>query len=264
MSGGLIRFFKVWSKGFGISMGEEMAYKMSFILTVISMIFMDVIGPLITLAIYTVSSGIPGWSLMEFILMQGVVIFIFGFWHTFIGGISWVTADYAAEGELDTVLLKPFSTVAYMAIRGIDFHGLAEVLVGIVLIVMAIIKLNLISWMLGPFIFLIILALVFVFSISLIIATLSIIFVRVYALQNVIDVLGAVAGYPKTVYSTSIRFFITFIVPAAVAGYWPAALILGKEAMSSIFLVSIPVVIILLLSLLFWNIALRRYQSAGG
>lgn len=264
MANGISKFLRVIGKGFSLSMSAEMVYKTSFILLVISIIFSDLIGPLIGYAIYSISAGIPGWTLMEFILLQGVGIFVFGIWHVFIGGISWIASDMTAEGDFDIPLTKPFSTVGYLMAQGIDFHGLTEVLVGLALIVWTVTKLHLINVILVPFIFLIILAIIFMFSISLILAALAVIFVRIWALNNLTDVLGMVSTYPMSVYSQSFRFFFTFIMPAAIAAYWPAAILLGKEPLSSMLTAVISVGIFLVFSLLLWKFALKRYQSAGG
>lgn len=259
-----IKFWEVWKRGFALSMASDMAYRTSFILLVISIIFKDMIGPLISLIIYNVSSGIPGWTLMEFILFQGIVVFVFGIWHAFIGGISWGAAELVDEGELDRVLVRPFNALAYLSAVYVDFHGLAEVLVGIILMIWALATISFNAWMIIPFIFLIALALLFILSISIIIAALSIIFVNVDAVESIVYVLMSVTSYPITVYSSGIRFMLTFIIPAAIASYWPAAVILGKESGAGIFLAIIPVFIFFIFSLWFWNFALKRYQSAGG
>jgi ABC-2 type transport system permease protein len=258
------KFLKVWTKGLGLSISEEMAYKASFVLMIVSIAFGDIVGPLVSYALYSVTNGIPGWTLMQLILLQGVSIFAFGVWHAFLGGISWVTADMAEEGEFDIALLKPFNTIGYLATRGIDFHGITEPIVGMVLIIFVIIKLNLFGWAVLPFVYLLFLACVFMFSISVLMAALSMIFIRIWALRNVIEVVGMVSSYPTNVYAPAIRLFISFIVPAAIAGYWPAAVLVGKESVSMLPMVTLPVAGFLVFSLWLWNFALKRYQSAGG
>lgn len=260
----LSRAWRIWKKGFGLKVASEMAYKLSFFLLVTSIIIKDMIGPLMTFIIYDVSKGIPGWSMMEFILFQGIVIFVFGIWHAFIGGISWGTSELVEEGELESALVKPFNVLAYIAALYIDFHGLAEVLVGAGLMLWAMIALNLFSWTLIPFILLIALALLFILSIAIIIAALSLIFVNVSALNNMIGALMMVAAYPITIYSQGVRFILTFIIPAAIASYWPAAILLGKESASNLITGIIPIFVFFAFSLWLWNYAMKRYQSAGG
>ena len=260
----ITKFFRVLGKGFGLSMSSEMAYKFSFILLSISLIFGDLVGPIISYVMYKVSSGLPGWTLMEFILLQGVSIFIFGIWHTFLGGMSWETSDLVDEGEFDSVLIKPFSIIGTLMSRGMDFHGIMDILTGAFLIILAIVKLHLITLNLIPFVFLILLACAFMFSITLILSALAVIFVRIWAFGTLVDLIGLVSSYPLNVYSNTFRFMITFIIPAAIASYWPSAVLLGKEPLSNILMIVIPVLIFWVVSFWFWKYALKRYQSAGG
>jgi ABC-2 type transport system permease protein len=255
---------KVWLKGFSLSMASEMAYRMSFILIVISIIFKDMIGPLVSLIIYSISSGIPGWTLMEFILFQGIVIFVFGVWHAFIGGISWGTSELVVEGELERVLIRPSNPLVYIASNYIDFHGIAEVVVGFIIIIFALMHLSFNFSLLIPFILLIALALIFILSISIMMAAMAIIFVNIEAMESIIWALLSITSYPITIYKQGIKFFFTFIIPAAIASYWPAAILLGKEAVSRIYMAIIPVMIFFALSLWLWKFALKKYQSAGG
>lgn len=260
----LSKAFELWKRGFSLNMSAEMAYRTSFILVVIALIVSDLIGPLVGYLIYNSTNGIPGWKFMEFILFQGVIIFVFGFWHAFIGGISWMTQDLINEGEFDTILLKPFYILVNISSLAIDFHGIVEVLVGLALMAVAIAKLNLFGPMLLPFILLIILALIFMISVTVMLAALAIIFVKVNALQNIIWTLNDLVSWPITIYAAGVRFFLTFIVPAAVASYWPAAILMGKEPLSKVYFVAFPVLIFFMLSLALWSFSLRRYQSAGG
>jgi len=260
----LKRFFKIWSKGFSLSMSSELAYRTSFVLMALSLIFSRMIGPIITILVYNVSQGIPGWTLMELILLQGVAILVFGFGHAFVGGIAWYTQDLVEEGELENVLLRPFYVLANIASRAVDFHGLADVFTGLALIIFAVIKLNLLNGMIFPFIILILLALIFMTSINIFIAGLSIIFVRVEAFDNIIGSLGQFAGWPITVYPGGIKFLLTFLIPVAIASYWPASILIGKEPLSSIAIAIIPVLVFFVFSIWFWGVALKKYQSAGG
>jgi ABC-2 type transport system permease protein len=258
------RFFKIWARGFSLSMSSQLAYRTSFILLVFSLIFSRMIGPIITILVYNISAGIPGWTLYEMILFQGVAVFVFGFSHAFVGGIAWTTQDMVNEGEFEMVLLRPFYILANIASRSVDFHGLTDVLVGLTLIIFALIKLHLFGPMLLAFALLIMLALIFIFSLNVIVASLAIIFVQVEALDNIVGSVAQFSGWPITIYPGGVKFFLTFIIPAAIASYWPASVLIGKEPLSNIILAAIPVIVFFIFAIWFWGIALKKYQSAGG
>lgn len=258
------RFFKIWSRGFSLSMSSQLAYRTSFILLVFSLIFSRLIGPIITLLVYNISNGIPGWTLWEMILFQGVAVFVFGFNHAFLGGIAWTTQEMVNEGEFEMVLLRPFYILANIASRSIDFHGITDVLVGLVIIVVSVIKLHLFGPMLFAFALLILLALLFILSLDVIVASLAIIFVQVEALDNIVGSVAQFSGWPITIYPGGVKFLFNFVIPVAIASYWPATILLGKEPLTNIFLAIIPVMIFFAFSMWFWKFAMKKYQSAGG
>jgi len=260
----IAKTWDIWKKGLALDMSAEMAYRASFFFIMIALITNDLIGPLVGYLIYGSSNGIPGWNFLEFLLFQGVMIFNFGFWHAFIGGVSWTTQELINEGELDIVLTKPFYILANIYSRSTDFHGITEVLVGLIIMAYAIVKLHLFGMNLIPFALLMVMALLFLMGISIILGAMAIIFVKVGALQSIIWTLNDLVAYPLTIYGTGIRFFLTFIIPASIATYWPAAVLAGKEPLSVAFMVCIPVLIFFLFSLVLWNLTLKKYQSAGG
>ena len=72
------------------------------------------------------------------------------------------------------------------------------------------------------------------------------------------------AKYPTTIYSMPVRIFVTYIIPFAFTGYYPALFLLtGENPWFNIGGVVLISAVLFILSLLIWNKGLKAYESAG-
>lgn len=80
-----------------------------------------------------------------------------------------------------------------------------------------------------------------------------------YGLKNFCD-------YPIQIYGQGMRVLLTFVIPYALTGYYPAAMLLGKVVpYSHIFCWSPAIALIMgLIAYALWHMGLKRYHSAGG
>lgn len=70
--------------------------------------------------------------------------------------------------------------------------------------------------------------------------------------------------YPVTIYNRAIQVLLTWIIPFAFVGIYPAALFLQRDEMRSMAILT-PVVgaVFLAIGLVSWNYGVRRYKGAG-
>lgn len=258
------KFFKIWRKNILLSVSEMMTHKIGFFLLCLSLFFGDIIIPLVSTFIYKVSSGIPGWTLMQFILFQGTLILVLGLWHLLFADMPFVVIHNVMEGTFDNFLLRPFPALKLLTTMGFDFDGIGEVMAGVLIVGIAFISLKLKAFLLVYYILFVLVALLFQYSLTIIAASLSFIFVQSWRLVEIIDLVSKFSRYPINIYNPETQFVIKFIVPAAIASYYPASILLGIEPLTSIVKMSIPVFVFFLFSLLLWNFAIKKYTSAGG
>ncbi len=255
-------FFKSWA----LEIASHMAYKANFITKLFALMLMDIVGPIVILLIYTNTAGIPGWSLEQFILFQGTMTFVFGFGHAFIIMIPVRVLEDVREGQFDRHLLQPFNTLKYFILSSPDVDGLAEMFVGLVLVSWAFAKLNLSIFSINFLIYVLILILAFMFQYAAIIfiSALSFLFVKSWALFDILFTLENFARYPLTIYNSTLVFFLTFLFPIAVSAFYPVEALLRGMTLGNLLRIAFPVIISLILTVLFWNKAMKKYSSAGG
>tara|TARA_Y100000034_G_C6867391_1_gene395487 strand:- start:202 stop:990 length:789 start_codon:yes stop_codon:yes gene_type:complete len=260
------KYLRLWKKTFALELSSDLAYKANFIIKALGLVIVDFIGPLIMLLIYTTSSGIPGWSFEEFILFHGTFVFVVGISHALLFVFPYQVIENVREGTFDKFLVKPFNPLLYLTFSSVDIEGFAEVLAGLALIIWAFIKLDIIVFSMNTllYIFLMLVALIFLYSLFVLISSFAFLFVKSFGLFDLLFKMLDVGRYPMNVYGFEMRLIFTFILPIAVVSFYPASVLLGTLSFFSIIEILIPVAIFLVFSIFIWNLAIKKYTSAGG
>jgi ABC-2 type transport system permease protein len=262
----MMKYLKLFKKTFALELSSELAYKANFIIKLLALVLADMVGPLVILLIYTTTSGIPGWTFEQFILFQGTFVFVIGFSHFMLFTMPYTVIENIREGTFDTILIKPFKPLLYLTFRSIDLEGLAEVVVGLGLIIWSLIKLNLSIFSLNflVYILLVIIGLLFMYALMILTSSLSFLVVKSYAVAEFFLRLIDLARYPINIYSYSFRFVLTFLFPIAIVSNYPAAALLQSMSLINLIKIILPVFIFLGITIFLWNLAMKKYSSAGG
>ncbi|MNJ52437.1 hypothetical protein D3C77_477710 [compost metagenome] len=70
--------------------------------------------------------------------------------------------------------------------------------------------------------------------------------------------------YPVTIYNRAIQVLLTWIIPFAFVGVYPASLFLHKEEIAHMaFLTPVVGIVFLTIGLVAWNHGVKRYRGAG-
>jgi len=91
----------------------------------------------------------------------------------------------------------------------------------------------------------------------------SIWFVKIYNVTEVLRGLLEAGRYPMVAYPMSFRVFFTFVVPVAFLTTIPAEVILGRGEWGWLIAAGILAIALFYLSAGFWRFALRFYTSAS-
>jgi len=257
---------KLLFKSIETELNKEMVYKWNFIIKVLSLVSVDIVSPLITLLIYRTTLGIPGWSFEQFILFQGTFIFVMGFNRLTQIAFAWKVIYEVREGTFDKFLIKPFNTLIYLSVTSWDLEGIGDLIVGILLLSWSFAKLgvHIISFNFLAYAFLVLVAMLFTYSIMVLISSLSFIVVKSFALFDIFFNLIETGRYPATIYNYGFRYFVSFFFPIAIASTFPATALLKGYSLLGVLELSAPVFIFFGISVLLWSFAMKKYSSAGG
>jgi len=260
------RHWALFKKAFALELAKDMAYKANFFIKFISLIFFDLIGPLVMLIIYKTTAGIPGWRFEEFILLQGTFTFVFGFSHAFLVMFPGRLIDAVRRGSFDRFLLHPYNTLTYFLLSSVNIEGFAEMLTGIALVFWACLKLG-ISVLSFNFLFYLLMVLgafVFLYAAMIVVASAGILFVKSHALIDIFYRMTGFARYPLDIYGAGLTFMLTFAFPVAICAHYPVMVLLEGFDIILFAQVILPALAFFVLSLFMWRWAMKKYTSAGG
>jgi ABC-2 type transport system permease protein len=71
------------------------------------------------------------------------------------------------------------------------------------------------------------------------------------------------AKYPVTMYGQFVGLLLTWVIPYALASFYPASYLLGRDVGWLAWAPPIAATVLLLLGYRFWQFGLRHYQSTG-
>lgn len=261
------RYAKIYKECMKAAVRQAAAYRVNFLLTSLITLLGNILFPFITILIYRTGSSFPNWSFYEVLLLQSIFTMADGIAGILTGGVLWVTMQHVKEGSLDTVLLKPVNTIFFLAASTVEPENIGLVAGGAVLYGVSAAHLSgitLVSVLQSSLLFL---AGVAVLSgMSCLMAATSFKWVGNSRMPEIFDSVKSFGKYPVSIFPKAIESFVTFVVPVAVIGYYPAKVLLGKGTMmvAQIGLVCIPCILFFLFSIWMFGFMVRLYEGVGG
>lgn len=212
---------------------------------------------------YRTGYTFAGWKWEESLIVLGVFTVLQGFSSTFLAPNLNRIVRQVQEGTLDFVILKPISSQFWLSTRTVSPWGLPDLLFGLALIGYAgrQLRLETLNYLLSviPLIF----GTISLYSLWFMLGAMSIWFVKIYNVTEVLRGLLEAGRYPMVAYPTVYRFFFTFIVPVAFLTTVPAEALLGRGEIGWIAGAGVLAIALLFASMAFWRFALRFYTSAS-
>jgi viologen exporter family transport system permease protein len=246
------------------SLLAELEYSLNFLLAVLSSLG-HLIGNCFGLSLfYTGSGSLGGWPFHEALLVMGLFTCLQGLNRVLLAPNLARIVEHMRTGTLDFVLLKPIDTQFWLSTRRISPWGLPDVLFGVGIIVYALDRLGLpkthLLWAVPP----LLLSCVIQYSLWFILASISIWYVKVHNVTEVLNGLLAAGRYPTDALPAgAYRFVFTFVIPAALLTTVPARVVLGHATGSGLWLAAGFALAAFAFSRTFWRFALRYYTSAS-
>ncbi|MCK0473039.1 ABC transporter permease [Halalkalibacter sp. APA_J-10(15)] len=239
------------------------SFRVDFILLILSGSLTQLLGVIFIFTIFKQVPNIDGWSLYEIILIYSLVFLVEGLVSIFFDGI-WKLTSIVNSGEFDRILLRPVSPIIQIATLGFGSQGIGNFIIGLILLVYSLIKLNLMN----PITIFIVIIFVFLgviirAAINYCIAASSFWTKNGNPLMMANYSFSEFSKYPITIYSYSLQILI-IVIPYIFISYVPVLFILKKEG-ANILLALYPFVI--LYCILCVNIimkkGIKKYGSTG-
>lgn len=263
---GLRRQLWLYRRCLGAHLRSTMEYEKDFWVLSISAVLTQGIGLVFLSAIFASIPRFAGWDFWDVALVYSLVAFTEGVSVLLAQG-SWNLAWTVNTGELDPLLVRPFSPVLQVMSSAIGMNGIGNVAVGGGLMVAALTHVDL-DWTLPRALLGVVLLVgAVVTKIGLNLATNCVAFwlrspFATFAFS--MHTFGELARFPLAIYGVGVRVALTVALPYAFMSYFPAVAILGGHAWAWLGLLT-PLVAAYTMAVGVWLFrrGLRRYESAG-
>lgn len=258
---------KLYFQYISISIRSQMAYKTSFIFTILGFMALSGIEFIGIIFLFERFGSLGNWSIEEIAIFYGSVNISFAISEAATRGYD-MFANHVKSGDFDRVLLRPRSFFLQIMGTELQILRIGRLLQGVIVLSWAIHGLNISLLSVETFLlFLSIAAMVVVFmSLFIIQATISFWSVESLEFMNSFTYGGVQLGqYPITIYKQWFQKIFLYIIPIASVSYFPISYILGKSDYSFLVVTLYPLfgLIFFILSLLFFRFGVRHYKSTG-
>ncbi len=241
-------------------------YRADFILGLIGFIFVQFTGVIFITLIFNNIPTLSGWSFYEILFIYGFAQIPRGIDHIFTDNLWIFCWKTVAQGDFDRYLLRPLNPLFQLLSERFQPDGFGEIIMGIILFTISSKELQI------EYSFIKIVILVFAILCSTLIytaiklAVASIAFWIKFAQSYLFMVyqLSGFVKYPIKIYPKGISALLTYIIPFAFTGYYPAAYFLGKENFTQGIIMTFTISFIgIIIAYKIWLTGTKYYESAG-
>lgn len=240
-------------------------YKLSFILSLISQIFIFFSYYFIIIALFQKFSNLQGFSMYEILLTFSIIHFGYSFNETFARGIDQFDS-LIIDGSFDRLLLRPRSILLQVVGYQIDYTKSARLIQSIIVLIVSLIKLN-INWTflkVITLIFMLLSSIAIFFGIFLLAASYCFLTVQGLEVRNVFTDGGKhIAQYPIGIFNKYFVKIFTYIIPYALVNYYPLMYFIGKSNNTYYAFLPLLVFLYLIPCFIIFNKGSKKYLSTG-
>ncbi len=261
-----MRFLRLYKTFVVQQLKQLMEYRVDFLTGATSFLVGQITNLVFISIIFSQIPHLQGFDYFEIIFIYGFSLVPRGLDHLFTDNLWKVAWFIVRKGDFDKYLTRPINPLLHVIMENLQFDALGELLTGIVLMIIASVKLGIhytvptVLLMIVAFIF----GMVIYTAIKIAGAALALWIKSSGSILQIFYMTSDFAKYPVTIYNGFIRNIVTYIIPFAFTAYYPASYILrGGNPWFCFGVGTVIAAVLLTLSILLWNRGLRAYESAG-
>lgn len=244
---------------------NELQYRVNFFLSLVQSVVAVATALAILALVFSHTDNLGGWSSNELLVVMGVYVLMGGLIRSVIQpNMQQLMAD-VADGALDYILTKPEDGQLLVSVRRFQIWQAVDVIVGLALVVVALVRLSepVDPWAVLIFAGVLLLGALDIYCFWLILTTGAFWLTRVDAIIELFDGMYQAGRWPVTIYPGWLRISFTFLVPLGFAVTVPAQALTGR--LSGWLLLGAAGFSVLLMAFTrwFWRFGLRNYTGAS-
>ncbi len=256
----------------GVQIRSQMSYRVSFLTETFSVALITLLEYASLALVFTKFNSLGGWSLGQIAFLYGLAELSFGIMDLIFSGFDPQNFGLQIrQGAFDQLLLRPINITLQVIGSEFVLRRFGKIIIGFMIFLSAL-NLNPVAWTTPK----ILLTLLTIFSqvcffggLFMIGSTITFWTVDLIEVINIFSYGGSyMISHPMHIYPDVLRYFFTFIVPAAFLNYYPALYILEIPDPLGLpewvaFLAPLAGLAILTSAGVFWRFGINHYQSTG-
>lgn len=250
--------------GHGFALKSLAVYKVDFGISVLAAALHDGATLLFLTAIFANLRELQGWTFSEMVFIWGFAVVMRNLPATVFDIYSY-TPGSIRMGTMDRVFVRPQPMLLQLATEaGLNVFAIGRVLVGAAAMITVLPSLSL-PWWAGLY-FPVALGggILLMLGLNLLSVCFSFWFVNAQVIMSAVTWSSQFGQYPMAIFAWPLQFLFTWIMPYALAGFFPAAFLLrGEEYLFWGLIQPVWGVVFLAAGLLTWKVGLTKYQSTG-
>lgn len=253
-----------------LGLTAALQYRADFVMVSIGAVCYEAVSLAFVGVIVSAFGSIAGWTLSEIAFVYGIRATGHAI-HSLLSGQLWSVDDVVRQGEFDRYLVRPVNPLLQLITRRFQVTAVGDLAFGIAVLVITALTAP-IAWSVVRVGYLVLV----VFgsagvesAVMLALASLTFRLVVSTPLLSIVDTVFVTFGpYPVSVLPRAVGYLMTFVLPLAFAGFFPAAILLGRtaELFVPVWLAAVSPLVgvgLYVLAVLFFHRQLRHYASPG-
>jgi len=256
----LWEYFKNYAK-------TRLTYRADFWIEVVSDLAFQAINLIVILIAFRHTPTLGGWTEAEVVFVFGYFMVPYGIFSCFFD--LWNFSErYIVKGEMDRVLTRPAHNLFQILLENMYPPGLIGSFVGLVIMAVTARQMGMtFDW--TDLVMLLVLtagAVMVYFGLYTALTAIGFFTDAPTGILPLMFNLQSYGRYPVTIYNRTMRFVLTWLLPFAFVGVYPASYFLERSGAADLRMALLTPAVGLVFTavgLTVWNIGVKRYRGAG-
>lgn len=259
------RYLRLLGIFYRATFATELEYRLNFWSNIGMSVFWLVWAALSVRVYFVHAESIAGWRYDELLIVMGLFFAMNGYRQMILEPNLSRMSEYIRLGTLDYILTKPVDSQFLVSFRNLGIYTWGDPLLGLGLVALALWRLRHMPTAANLFEFalLVVAGAVLLYSLNLMIQTLTIWLVNLQEADVIVQNMLETGRFPVTFYQGWLRVLLTFVIPVAFMTTFPAQALLGRLAAWVTPAALLLAIVLLAASARFWRYALRHYSGAS-
>ncbi|MCY9593158.1 ABC transporter permease [Paenibacillus chitinolyticus] len=243
----------------------RLTYRSDFWIEVVSDLLFNGLNLVFILVVFQQTALLGDWNRDQILFIYGFFMIPYGLFSTIFN--LWNFSErYIVKGEMDRILTRPAHSLWQVMLENMDPASLFSALAGLVVMIYSWVQLDLpVHWSDPLVMLMMVVSGVLIYGgIYVSLSALAFFSDSPTGIMPLIWNIQNYGRYPVTIYNKLLRGILTWILPFAFVGFYPAAYFLDPLNWKGVALLT-PVVgiVFITIGLSVWNIGVKRYRGAG-